>query len=115
MVQQLTTPKIDINAILSSSPSPPPASFNTSATPISVDVLSISGRTASPISSHQHIFYDAELRAVVYRFKDPQSGLAATSLWTWKGKEAKVGEAEEWKIRDLERRFSTKAVSMPSN
>lgn len=114
MAQQaeLPLPRLDIGSILTSSSSPPTPSFNPSATPISIDVLCISGRSASPISSHQHIFYDSELRAIVYRSKDIRSGLATTTLWTWKGSNAVSGDAEEWKIRDLESRFSTKAVSL---
>lgn len=57
-----------------------------------------------------HVFYDTELRAIVYRSKDMSSGLASTTIWTWRGKNAKVGDDEQWKIRDLESRFGTKVI-----
>jgi hypothetical protein len=56
------------------------------------------------------VFYDTELRAIVYRSKDVANGLASTTIWTWHGNAAKVGDDEKWKIRDLESRFGTKVI-----
>lgn len=103
-------PKLDVVGLLSNAASPPPLSFNPSFKPISTDVLSIRGRAASPITTQPHVFYDTELRAIVYRSKDMSSGLASTTIWTWRGKNAKVGDDEGWKIRDLESRFGTKVI-----
>lgn len=36
--------------------------------------------------------------------------LASTTIWTWRGKNARVGDDEQWKIRDLESRFGTKVI-----
>ena len=104
-------PPLDLKSILQFASAKPPLSFNSAYTPVSRDVFSIRGRDAIPVSSHPHIFYDTELRAIVYRCKDPQSGgLTSTVIWVWQGKKAALGEQEGWKIRDLESRFSTKAV-----
>lgn len=103
-------PKLDVVGLLSKAAAPPPLSFDPSFKPISTDVLSIRGRAASPVAAQPHVFYDTELRAIVYRSKDLSLGLASTTIWTWRGKNAKVGEDEGWKIRDLESRFGTKAI-----
>jgi hypothetical protein len=97
--------------MLEKAASSPPLSFDPSFKPISTDVLSIHGRSASPVTALPHVFYDTELRAIVYRSKDVVNGLASTTIWTWHGNAAKVGDGEIWKIRDLESRFGTKVIS----
>lgn len=105
------SPKLDISDLLEKAVSPPPPSFNPSFKPISTDVLSIRGRNASPVTTQPHVFYDTELRAIVYRSKDVANGLASTTIWTWRGNAAEVRDDEGWKIRDLESRFGTKVIS----
>jgi hypothetical protein len=104
-------PKLDVRDLLEKAASSPPLSFDPSFKPISTDVLCIRGRTASPVTTRPHVFYDTELRAIIYRSKDVANGLATTTIWTWHGKVAKVGDDEIWKIRDLESRFGTKIIS----
>lgn len=104
-------PKVDIPALLAATTAAPVLSFNPSFKPISTDVLSIHGRGATPVTTQPHVFYDSELRAIVYRSKDMSSGLASTTIWIWRGKAAKLGDDEKWKIRDLESRFGTKVIS----
>ncbi|KAF9518106.1 hypothetical protein BS47DRAFT_1389287 [Hydnum rufescens UP504] len=101
--------KLDVPSILASSPTDSLA-FDPSFTPISTDVFSIKNRSATPVPSDPYVFYDTELRTIVYRCKDTRRGLASTTIWTWQGDNAVVGEAEEWKVRDLESRFGTKAI-----
>ncbi|KAF8322294.1 hypothetical protein DL93DRAFT_2205857 [Clavulina sp. PMI_390] len=103
-------PRVDVAALLAEAAKPPPLSFDPTFKPISTDVMSIRGRSASPVTVQPHIFYDSELRAIVYRSKDLSSGLASTTIWTWTGKNATVGPDETWKIKDLESRFGTKVV-----
>src|SRR5258708_1623515 len=104
-------PPLELRSILQSASAKSPLSFNSAYTPVSTNVLSIRGRDAIPVSSHTHIFYETELRAIVYQCKEPRSGgLASTVVWVWQGKDAVLGDQEEWKIRDLESRFCTKAI-----
>lgn len=104
------SPKLDVRVLLEKAASSPPLSFDPSLKPISTDVLSIRGRIASPVTTQPHVFYDTELRAIVYRSKDVVNRLASTTIWAWRGNAAKVGDDEKWKIQDLESRFGTKVI-----
>lgn len=78
---------------------------------VSVDVMVVSGNTASPVSRDAHIFYDSEILAIVYRTKSRSTGLASTIVWGWQGKGSQVGDREERKLQDLAKRYGTKLVS----
>ncbi|KAF8342133.1 uncharacterized protein EI90DRAFT_1304399 [Cantharellus anzutake] len=104
-------PVVDVRSILQSAAVKPPLSFDLAYTPISTEVFVIRGRNADSVSSYPHIFYDTELRVILYRCKEPRSSeLASTVIWVWRGRNAAMGGEEEWKIRDLESRFGTKAI-----
>ncbi|KAH9858402.1 hypothetical protein C2E23DRAFT_864363 [Lenzites betulinus] len=77
---------------------------------VSVDVLSIFGNTASPISKDASIFYDAEILAIIHRAKVRSSGLVETKVWGWQGRRAQLGERESQKLQELARRYGTAPV-----
>jgi hypothetical protein len=78
---------------------------------ISVDVMIITGTTATSLSQEQTIFYDTEILAIVYRSKSLETGLVSTMVWGWQGKRGNLGEREQRKIQDLAKRYGTTAVS----
>lgn len=81
-------------------------------TTISVDVMTITGTTASPISQTRMIFYDTEILAIVHRSKSRSSGLVSNVVWGWEGKRATLGEREQRKLQELAKRYGTSAASL---
>lgn len=77
---------------------------------VSLDVMSIIGTTASALRNDIHTFYDVEVLAIIQRSKSSSSGLVATSVWGWFGKNAKDGEKEERKLQELSKRYGTTLV-----
>ncbi|KAH7888406.1 hypothetical protein F5I97DRAFT_2002417 [Phlebopus sp. FC_14] len=76
---------------------------------ISVDVISVTTGSASPITRDTNIFYNTEVLVIVHRAKSRESGLATTRVWSWRGKKSRYGEREEKKIAELARRYNTSA------
>jgi hypothetical protein len=77
---------------------------------VSVEVLSISGNTATAVSSDPHILYDAEMTAIIRRAKSKSSGLVLTKIWNWRGSKYEKGEEAERKVQELGKRFGTGIV-----
>jgi len=103
-------PEVNISKLLNSPPKlseQRPADILT----ISVEVLAITGTTATPLSRNLDIFYDSEILAIVHRTKSKSTGLASTTVWCWLGRRSLLGDREERKIHDLSKRYGTSAVS----
>ncbi|KAI0051805.1 hypothetical protein FA95DRAFT_1675587 [Auriscalpium vulgare] len=77
---------------------------------ISVDVMSVKGSAATALASNIHVFHESEVLAVVHRFKTKSTGLVATNVWGWQGKDSSFSESEEGKLKDLARRYGTTLV-----
>lgn len=75
---------------------------------ISVEVMSVTGATATGVKDDTGVFYDSEVLAIVYRFKTKATGLVETLLWSWQGWRSQIGEREERKLRDMARHYGTK-------
>lgn len=102
-------PTVDIHTLLKSRINPP--LVLPGARTISVDVFAINGVSSTVISQDANIFYDAEILAIVHRYKSKTSGLVSTQLWIWYGKNCHVGEKEERKLQELAKRYNTSPVS----
>jgi hypothetical protein len=74
--------------------------------------MAISGSTASPLGL-THIFYDVEVLAIIHRSKSKLSGLINSTVWSWQGKNARLGDAEERKLSELAKRYGTSIVRTP--
>ncbi|KAI1796359.1 hypothetical protein LXA43DRAFT_1157380 [Ganoderma leucocontextum] len=79
---------------------------------ISVEVMAIAGNAATAINKDAHVFYDSELIAVIHRAKVKSSGLVATKVWAWRGRQAQPDEREAQKVQELARRYGTTPASM---
>lgn len=102
---------IKVSELLKSRPRPFPSADDIQT--ISVDVFSIIGNAATLISKSPDIFYDTEILVVVHRVKSGASGLATTTVWCWLGKNTRLGDREEKKLRELANRYGTSAVGPP--
>ena len=102
-------PEVDISTLFNSPPKP--SEQPTDILTISVEVLAITGTTATPLSRNLDIFYDSEILAIVHRIKSKSTGLASTTVWCWLGRRSLLGDREERKIHDLSKRYGTSAVS----
>jgi hypothetical protein len=78
---------------------------------ISVDIMAITGSTASTITRHSNVFFDSEALAVVHRSKSRSSGLVSTQIWGWRGRRSRVTDREDRKLQDLAKRYGTNLVS----
>ena len=76
-------------------------------TTISVDVMSVTGATATGVKDETSVFYDSEILAIVHRVKAASSGLVETTLWGWQGRRSQVGERERRKLKDMARHYGT--------
>ncbi|KAF9222682.1 hypothetical protein BS17DRAFT_707889 [Gyrodon lividus] len=76
---------------------------------ISVEVMSVIQSSTTTVQHGTNIFYDTEVLVIVHRAKSYESGLVATKVWCWRGKECHYGEREEKKIGELARRYGTSA------
>ncbi|KAJ3532677.1 hypothetical protein NM688_g7390 [Phlebia brevispora] len=77
---------------------------------ISVEVMSIVGASATPISRDTNVFYDTETLAIIHRSKAKLSGLVSTKVWAWRGVRSQSGEKEERKLQELARRYNTPLI-----
>ena len=101
-------PRIDVKHLLN--PSEPGYTPDPDVNPISVEVMSILGNSASVVEHESNVFYDAEVLVVIYRYKTKSSGLVGTKVWSWIGAKATAGDREERKIQELARRYNTSRV-----
>lgn len=79
---------------------------------ISIEVLSIMGFTAIPVTEEKFIFYEYENLAIIHRAKLKSTGLVSTGLWCWRGKHSSFSNQEEEKLREMSRRYSVNSVSV---
>ncbi|KAF8161209.1 hypothetical protein B0H34DRAFT_796031 [Crassisporium funariophilum] len=77
---------------------------------VSVEVLIITGTTATPLSRFLDVFYDSEILAIIDRTKSKSTGLVSTSIWCWLGKRSILGDREDKKVQELAKRYGTKAI-----
>ncbi|KAF8586696.1 hypothetical protein K439DRAFT_1659511 [Ramaria rubella] len=77
---------------------------------ISVDILSITGHTATAITREPNVFYDTEIIAVIHRVKGMVTQLVSNKVWIWRGRNAELGEKEGRKAHELTERFGTTAT-----
>ena len=91
---------------------PKPVPTDPGVVTVSVDVLSVVGSTSRNITSDTSVFYDTEILVIIQRVKAKSSGLVATNVWGWIGKEARVGPKEEKALADLAKRYGTKLVGV---
>ncbi|KAG6886176.1 hypothetical protein C0993_000694 [Termitomyces sp. T159_Od127] len=85
--------------------------YDPGTTTVSVEVMSITGTTALPLTRDQAIFYDTELLAIVHQSKSQSSGLVSTSVWGWEGRRAVLGPREQRKLQEIAQIYSTSVVS----
>ncbi len=76
---------------------------------ISVDVMSILGNAATPIQESA-VFYDTEIVVIIHRKKSTSSGLVATTVWAWQGKNSRLDEGEKSKLTEIASRYGTSYV-----
>jgi len=77
-------------------------------TTISIDIMSVTGATATGVKGNTVVFYDSEILAIVHRAKAKSSGLVETTLWGWQGRRSQIGEREQRKMKDMARHYGTK-------
>ena len=74
---------------------------------VSVEIMVITGSTATTLKRDTTIFYDSEVLAVIHRSKSKTSGLATTSVYGWWGRRKQVIEKEQRKLQELAKRYGT--------
>lgn len=89
--------------------------LDTDSKTMSVEVMSITGTTASALLQDQAIFHDTEILAIIHRSKSSSTGLVSTDIWGWEGKRATLGEREQRKLQELGNRYGTSTVRPASN
>lgn len=102
-------PSVNIESLVK-----PPALFSAdlNSETISVDMMLVTGTTATAIPQNRAIFYDTELLAIVHRSKSRTTSLVSTTIWAWRGKRCTPGEKENKKIQELANRYGTSAVRL---
>ncbi|KAK0212784.1 hypothetical protein DFS33DRAFT_1377248 [Desarmillaria ectypa] len=103
-------PHVDIGRLVAKSS---PTCQDRSVSTISVDVLIISGCSATAITPDLNVFYDTEVLAIVHRSKSKSSGLASTTVWAWQGKASQLKEKEEQKLKELASRYGSNYIVIP--
>ncbi|KAJ8077328.1 hypothetical protein PM082_001758 [Marasmius tenuissimus] len=98
-------PAVDYNALMKSRRAN--GKKNSDATTISVEVMIIQGSTSTSLSQDANIFHDTEVLAVVHRYKSKSSGLVATAVWGWFGRNSEAGERVQAKLEELAKRYGT--------
>lgn len=101
-------PRVDVRSLENSQTRP--ISLDANVQTISVDVMAITGNTASAISRDTNVFYDTELLAIIHRSKSKSSGLVSTSVWNWQGRQCQLGEREQRKLQELAKRYGSTLV-----
>ncbi|KAJ7780539.1 hypothetical protein DFH07DRAFT_433564 [Mycena maculata] len=102
-------PRVDVSPLVKAYTAPTPSQDSLT---IQVDVMAIAGSTASPLGL-THIFYDTEILAIIHRSKSKSTGLISSTVWSWQGKNSRMGSSEERKVTELAKRYGTSIVSVP--
>jgi len=79
---------------------------------VSVEVLLVVGKTASPPARTPEVFYESEIILVITRSKSKSSGLVATRVWCWIGRLASLGDKESKKVSEIAARYNTSLVRL---
>ncbi|PBK91545.1 hypothetical protein ARMGADRAFT_1013942 [Armillaria gallica] len=103
-------PHVDIGRLISKSST---IRQDRSISTISVDVLIISGSSATVVTQDPLVFYDTEVLAIVHRSKSKSSGLASTTVWAWQGRASQFKEKEEQKLKELASRYGSNYINIP--
>ncbi|KAG6845915.1 hypothetical protein H0H87_000721 [Tephrocybe sp. NHM501043] len=88
---------------------------NSGSITMSVEIMAITGTTASTLSTDQTIFYDTEVLAIIHRSKSQLTGLVSTSVWGWEGKRATLGPREQRKLYEIAQRYGATADVVQQN
>ncbi|KAG8833648.1 hypothetical protein FRC17_010313 [Serendipita sp. 399] len=102
-------PSFNLSRLLSSVPAVPKIAAGNI---ISVEAYTISGSSSTAIKENMSIFYESDIIAVVYRGKIKTSGLVATTVWAWIGKDVVLTEKEDAKLTEIVTRFNTSLVKV---
>ncbi|KAF8967877.1 hypothetical protein BDZ97DRAFT_475685 [Flammula alnicola] len=100
-------PHVEIARLLESRPQLPKVAPDTQT--VSVEVLAITGTTATTIVGPLDVFYESEILAIIHRVKSKSTGLASTFVWCWLGRQSILGDREERKLHDLAKRYGASA------
>lgn len=103
-------PHVDIGRLVSKSST---IRQDRSISTISVDVLILSGSSATVVTQDPLVFYDTEVLVIVHRSKSKSSGLASTTVWAWQGKASQFKEREEQKLKELASRYGSNYIIIP--
>ncbi|KAK0485856.1 hypothetical protein IW261DRAFT_1329900 [Armillaria novae-zelandiae] len=103
-------PHVDIDRLVSKSST---IRQDRSISTISVDVLTLSGSSATIVTQDPLVFYDTEVLVIVHRSKSKSSGLASTTVWAWQGKASQFKEKEEQKLKELASRYGSNYIIIP--
>ncbi|KAG5635505.1 hypothetical protein H0H81_011024 [Sphagnurus paluster] len=106
-------PGLNIDALLKYTVRP--VQLEPGTTTVSVEVLVITGTTASTLTKDLTIFYETEILAIIHRSKAHLTGLVSTSVWGWEGKRATMGGREQRKLQELAQRYGTTANIIHQN
>jgi hypothetical protein len=103
-------PRVDVKALLNSrrAEKHSVAAYPASA-PLSVEVMYVTSRSASPLDTDSHVFYDTETVAIVVRTKEA-ADLVSTLLYVWRGAQSDDGRAIESRLKELAKRYRTDMV-----
>ena len=103
-------PEVDIGALAEAKAKSHMPDVNTLT--VSVEVLVITGSTATALTRDVNVFYESEVLAIIHRSKSKSSGLVATAVFAWWGMRSQVGEREQRKLQDLAKRYGTSLVRL---
>lgn len=105
---EIPFPRIDFSKFIK------PTTRTSTATPdeltVSLEILTLTGTTATSLTRSLDIFYETEILVIIHRTKSKLSGLASTSVWCWLGRKSILGDREERKLQELAKRYGTTAV-----
>ncbi|KIY67156.1 hypothetical protein CYLTODRAFT_422772 [Cylindrobasidium torrendii FP15055 ss-10] len=100
--------RLDVSALIAG---PPVYTPDQSIRDISVEVMLVSGSATTILSDDTNVFYDNEILAVIHRKKSISSGLVATTVWAWAGRE--LDAREEIKLEEIASRYRTSYILVP--
>ena len=101
-------PVVDVKSLLMAPTSP--VTLDSSLQTISVDVMAITGNSATSFGDKLNIFHDTEILAIIHRTKSKSTGLASTTVWGWQGRQRQLDTREEQKLQDLAKRYGASVV-----
>jgi hypothetical protein len=100
-------PHVDHVALLSTRPENRSA-VKAPSHPLTVEVLSVTGRSITSLVTDSHVLYDTESVAIVVRAKE--GALVSTLLYVWRGARPDDDSAIESKLKELAKRYRTDLV-----